>query len=555
MDYKKYGWAIILLAVVVMAVGSLVMARPGKLYVSPDETANAFFIDAFADSGKLYVFESLNVAFNDLIHPRSVLSVDARLVPAGFLGLPVLYGTLSLIGAWIIPLLTPILAAIAVFAWYGIVRRIFDRDTARLSAVLLALHPAWWYYTARGLMPNVPFLSLLLIGVWFLVVRPIRAAQERMSRLDLVFGGVAIGLAVFIRPSEVVWIAIAGLFVAAYYRRAVSVKDIVLVVLSACLALAPLPFLNRDLYGNAFATGYTAGGESGDPDPLLSTPQPIEPEPIIAEDAPEWWGSFQGIIEPILPFGFHPRNLARAVTWYALGLFWWLTLLTIIGFPMAAATKGLAKEYKQSRRAYLIAGGLATGWLFLLYGSWVIHDNPDPSTVSIANSYIRYWLPFFVWTTPFVAGAIHWVSRRAITPLARTVATVAIVLLIAGLNIRAVFFAPEDGLVHAAEVMERSKEIQTRVLQRTEDSAVIIVDRADKLFFPHRAVRYPLRDEVTYALMPRIVLQAPLYYYGITFPQTDLDYLNNEKLKAMDLRIQLVETFDAESLYQITPAP
>ena len=554
MDFKKHGWMFAALAVLLMVVGSFVLVRPGKIYVSPDETANAFFIAEFAHSGKLYVFESLNVAFDDLIHPRSILSIDARLVPAGFIGLPVLYGIFSVLGGWVTPLLTPILAAVGVFAWYGITRRVFDRETARLSAILMALHPAWWYYTARGLMPNVPFLSLLLVGIWVLATRPVKTFRERLAKLDFVFGGLAIGFAVFVRPSEAVWIAIAGLAVAAYYRRSLAMKEVILIAVSASLALAPLPFLNAELYGSPFSTGYTSG-ESGDADPLAEAPAPIEPPPVIAEDAPEWWLGFQNVISPVLPFGFHPRNLARAVGWYAFGLFWWLTLLAIVGLPMAAATKSLSKEAREARRAYVIAGTLTTVWLFLLYGSWVIHDNPDPSSVSIANSYVRYWLPFFVWTTPFAATAILWASRRAITPLARSVATVALVVLVVGLNVRAVFFAPGDGLVHAAEVMRRSREIQTRALSLTEENAVIIVDRADKLFFPHRAVRYPLRDETTYALMPRIVLQAPLYYYGITFPETDLTYLNQEKLKAMGLQIDFVETFDAESLYRITKTP
>ena len=85
----------------------------------------------------------------------------------------------------------------------------------------------------------------------------------------------------------------------------------------------------------------------------------------------------------------------------------------------------------------------------------------------------------------------------------------------------------------------------------TEVDAVIIVDRADKLFFPDRRVIYPLRDEKTYALMLQIVALVPLYYYGITLPQADIDYLNGDKLKAMGLQIDFVENFGEESLYKI----
>ena len=106
-------------------------------------------------------------------------------------------------------------------------------------------------------------------------------------------------------------------------------------------------------------------------------------------------------------------------------------------------------------------------------------------------------------------------------------------------------------LIEAAAILDRSAEIRTRVLARTEPEAVIIVDRADKLFFPHRRVVFPLRDERTYELMPRIVLRVPLYYYGVTFPPQDIEYLNTRKLKDLGLQIEFIETFDEESLYRI----
>ncbi|MEK7619920.1 MAG: hypothetical protein AAB413_01630, partial [Patescibacteria group bacterium] len=88
-------------------------------------------------------------------------------------------------------------------------------------------------------------------------------------------------------------------------------------------------------------------------------------------------------------------------------------------------------------------------------------------------------------------------------------------------------------------------------LRYTEGNAVLIVDRGDKLFFPHRHVWYPLRDEATYEAMPSILESTTLYYYGITFPQTDLDYLNDSRLKRMGLGIEIVQTYADESLYRL----
>ena len=80
---------------------------------------------------------------------------------------------------------------------------------------------------------------------------------------------------------------------------------------------------------------------------------------------------------------------------------------------------------------------------------------------------------------------------------------------------------------------------------------MIIVDRADKIFFPHR-VMYPLRSQQTYSLMPIAVENVPVYYYGITFPEKDIEYLNTKKLKELGLQIEHMQTFDEESLYRIS---
>jgi hypothetical protein len=100
--------------------------------------------------------------------------------------------------------------------------------------------------------------------------------------------------------------------------------------------------------------------------------------------------------------------------------------------------------------------------------------------------------------------------------------------------------------------LQRSEQIQAAVLRYTSPESVILVDRSDKLFFPHRQVWYPLRDEATYEAMPRLVENTQLYYYGITFPSADMEYLNTDRLKRMDLRIELIETFQHESLYRIS---
>lgn len=523
--------------------GCLAFLRVGGIYVSPDETANAFFAQQFAETGALASFDSLNVDLKDTLHPRSTVSLAGRLVPGSFVGLPVLYGFfIAMTGGWMLPFLTPLIAAVAVFAWYAVVRRLFDREIGLLSALLVAVHPAWWYYSARSLMHNVTFAAFLMFAAYFLVVRPSRG--RTYADLDLVLAGVCTGLALFVRSSEATWLAVAMLAAAVAYRsRTIVWRQVALFAVSAAIALLPMAVINQTTYGSPFATGYTAEVESVEGEPAA------EVSDVVAEPA----ASAQYPVSKLFfPFGFSYKDIGKNVLAYGAGLFWWMTALILIGFPAAIPTRALAKEQRRPRQAYLAFALAACGYLAVMYGSWTFFDNPDPTQITIGNSHVRYWIPVFVLLTPFAAYAIRWLSRRALTETARRLAVAALVLACLGLSVRATFFSPQDGLVYAAEGLEASRDVRARVLDLTEPDAVIVVDRGDKLFFPYRRVRYPLRDEETYALMPRIVLRAPLYYYGITLPQIDVDYLNDVKLGALGLKIEPIETFDIETLYRIT---
>jgi hypothetical protein len=128
-----------------------------------------------------------------------------------------------------------------------------------------------------------------------------------------------------------------------------------------------------------------------------------------------------------------------------------------------------------------------------------------------------------------------------------------ILTVLAGLtaNVNLVFFG-HDGILASRRAMDSFIGKRARIMTLTEPESVIIVDRADKYLFPYRRVIVPLRDDKTYAVLSELVKDVPTYYFGITFPQTDLDYLNGDKLRALDLKIELVETMHEESLYKFS---
>jgi len=550
-DPRHDRWIVAAFAILAF-LGCLVLLRVGGMYVSPDETANAFFAKTFVRTGALSVFEPLNADLGDALHPRSVISIASRLVPSGFIGLPVIFGTVaSFTGYWSLPFLTPLLAALALFAWYATIKKIFDREVALLSAILLAIHPAWWYYSARSFMPNVPFVALLILAAYLLVVRPSRA--QRFAIVDPALAGSLAALALFIRPSEIVWLTAASViavFPLLIGRRGqgwsivTTWRPIAAFLAGLAIAIIPLFAFNASTYGSPLTTGYTAvaSAEAGESvAPIATASQPSQ--------------TFKPLQALLFPFGLSKHDVKVNMLSYGFGLFWWMTVLAVIGFPLAFPRKSLAKEHHAARKSYLAFAVVASAYLALMYGSWTFFDNPDPTQVTIGNSHVRYWLPAFVLATPFVALGIRWISRRAFTDFARRAAVAVLVTLCLGLSVRVAFLSPQDGIVTAANGLAESRTTRDTVLDLTERDSVIVVDRADKLFFPYRRVLYPLRDDATYALMPRIALRVPLYYYGITLPQTDVDWLNADRLAKLGLKIDAVHTFRIETLYRVSQTP
>ncbi len=513
-----------ILVAIIFFIGSLALVNPANLYVSPDETANAYVASTLFDAGGYLGAYDLDPAIQDRIHPRSTVTVDGQLLPGSFLGLPVLYGTAAIVlGLWVLWILTPLVTIGAALGFKQIVQRFTTPSIATLSFGLFLLHPAVWYYSARGLMHNMLFVDALILSAWLWVCRP-----KRLGIWAEVLAGLALGLALFVRTSEITWV-VGGLLAAAIvWHKSLSIRRLQAGFLGLLVGAGLLLGMNYLTYGHPLTTGYTVG----------AVEQTVDLAAGDSLDAVE-----------LLPFGFHPMNAWRHFSAYGVEMFWWLSVLAGMGLFVLFSQK----RHRRDVRAMIILGTFVSAWLVFMYGSWEIHDNPDPTQITMANSYVRYWLPMYLMSVPMIAAGIVWVVRFGRTAVARGFLTAALCVAVIGMNVSAVFIQGQDGLLIMRAQLERSSEIQSSVLGHTEADAVVIVDRADKLFFPHRRVMYPLRDDATYAAMPIVLESAPLYYYGITFPQEDIDYLNESRLGGMGLGIELVETYDEESLYRIFP--
>ena len=548
-------------------VSSLILsAGVPDMYNSPDERAAAVSIEAFIRDNHFSVSEPLNPEFGGVLAPRSMVSaprqgsgqVGDSLVPITFPGLPLFYGIVG--KAMSFPLtkfLTPLLAVLAVLAWRKTLESFLSRRASLIASILLLTLAGFWFYSARAFMHNVPFLAFLIFGFFFL-------SRKGFRPRDAILAGLMFGLALLFRTSEIVWMSLVGLVFLVAFVRKIRFKPLALFLAALVIGLSPLFFWNQAHFGSSWQFGYTVSA------PVFSPPKLSEPLPAKIVASPP---SRAMLSQMLFPFGFHPRTAWKNFVDYQLELTWWMTGLAVLGLVFLVMGSGLdfghSPKSTKSRpdpkictfakictmpkmlRAILLATFFAGGYLTFLYGSWNIIDNPDPGVVTLANSYVRYWLPIYLVSTIPAALFIEWLAGRARTLLSQRLVIGSVLLLVSALSIRLVFFHPDDGLVRTRAVLFESIEIRDELLARTQPESVIIVDYADKILFPHRRVVVPLRSQATYDALPSIVERLPTYYYGITLPESDLDHLNQEILSPRGLTAEPITTINIETLYRI----
>ncbi|MFA6522269.1 MAG: hypothetical protein WCT24_01590 [Patescibacteria group bacterium] len=502
----------------------------GHLANSPDESANYLFASQIANGNAMRFSEPLEASLGNLIHPRSMVAVGEFIVPGSFLGLPVLAGIMGIGWKDGVYLLTPLLAVLAILAWRSFVKNLFANELlADLSAFFLAIHPAFWYYAGRPMMHNVGFLAFLIFAVWAIGVRPIK---EKWTILNFVLGGVCLAWALAFRTAEAVWVLPIALAILAviWKKHVISWKQLLGVVVGFVIVIPPFLWLNNSLYGSPWLTGYTMPSTS-----------------VVTSDAPAVAVSvITKIASLVFPFGIHEMNILQNGWSYGFLLYPILTLLALLGIGLVFARW---KQETATWRFLLIIGGLILAWLLVVYGSWKFNDNPDPLVLTIGNSYVRYWLPIFAIASVFVAKAVQWISDVPF-PRVKIGISVAIMGVCIGASAFTVF-GGTDGFLAIRTHLAESAQKKEAVLKATPSDAMIITDYGDKYLFPDRRVVVPLRSDATYAMLRNLVDAAPVYYFGLTLPDGDVDYLNTTILGPQGIILDRSITILDETLYKL----
>ena len=519
---------------------------------SPDETANYTFAKLYAQTGQLQIFDKNNLYAADLIHPRSVRSDAGELKPISFLGIILVYGEIAtVLGVGVLPYLTPLLAALGLLLFYWLIKELFGKNNALISTALLAVFPVYIYYTAHSFYHNVPFIVFLLAGLdlMILALRPENLLTNKNPRTWIFWraqfvlpaaAGLAIGLTLLMRASEILWLIPLLFIIWIFNIRKIGWTRLIVFGSFIGLTLLPMFYYNQVLYGSLFNGGYVEINRS-----LQNITQATSHSLSIIQ-------ALKVLKNTIFYFGFNPQQSFELFGHYFRDMFWWLFWPAAAGCLIFLAAM---RKWSKGQIIYVLSWVLSSLILIIYYGSWKFFDNINQQSYTIGNSYTRYWLPIYLGALPFVALFIQKITRWPLKrwPKIMNGMRILLVLIIAGLSLNFVLFGSEEGLYYNYQTAKINQIIFTKVLADTEATAVIITRYHDKVFFPERPVIVGLLtdDQMNY-YYAQLAKRLPVYYFNFSIDGATLNYLNNTKLAKNGLKIKLVELMGKDlGLYKL----
>lgn len=594
---RRWPWLAVAFLVVCFFAGAAsynyFLQKNGSIkWLSPDETANYVFSKLYGQTGEMTIFEKYNLISGDIIHPRSFGSSEGVLGPVSFLGIILIYGSvIGLTSYKLLPFLTPSIAGLGILFFYLLLKKIFGRRNALISVFILAVFPPYFYYSARSMFHNILFTALLIIGLYFAMLMAERKKAGVLlleagsrSKSDLsnwifsALAGLFLGLAIITRASELIWLAPVLLIIWLFNLKKIGFTRLVIFLSFLFLSILPNLYWNQILYGAPLSGGYPEMNQSIK---ILAETS----RDLIKTTATGELAYHREIVNRIknafFYFGFKPKQSFKMLYYYFVKMFPWIFWPFVLGFFLFL--RGF-NGWKKKQLVYLIAYVFIFLVLLFYYGSWKFNDNPDPGSFTIGNSYTRYWLPIYLGAIPFASIFLmkltrvifsNWPRNEIQSSLFDNVTItdrikeqfrflkssflikcgrVILLAFIYFFSVSFILFGSEEGLIYAFQNQKKFKFELEKVLASTESDAVIITRYHDKIFFPERKVIVGAFDDYNLnSHYAQLAGYLPLYCYNFTFPVKDLEYLNNKRLKEVNLRIEETKKITSDfTLYKLT---
>lgn len=428
-------------------------------FLSPDETVNAVVAEQFRLTSELNAVEPLNSVAGGIVHPRSAIVRDDRIIPVSFPFYPALLGSIGKVaGSMGMTMLPVVLFCLSLGAVWLVSRDLFGTSAAMMTTTLYGLSPVVLLYAWRGYWHNGPMVWLLVIGValWLRL-------SERFRSAGFLLGATTFSLAIAIRPSEAAWVLV---LMGILYGVVRPVRAWIAVVgLGIVLAIGAATLgVQRVTIGNPWSVGYAS---------VLSSQEMADTTAAQVLNVARYL---------FFPFGIEVSVALRSAAEFFLRFGAPIVFLGALGV-------GSALFSRDRRSIRTIALGTATLivtlWLILAYGSFQFTESFDGNTSVLGSSYLRYWLPAFALLSIFVGRGVAVLARYGPTRLLQGLVIGAMVFV----SVSPAFADPLYGMIKATQSDLRIGQAQRAVaLPIIPEQAVVYAGPADKVFFPERAV-------------------------------------------------------------------
>lgn len=432
---------------------------PNDKYASPDETANAFFTKEFIDHGRL-AFTGPGQDWPAWAHPRSFAVKGNQLVPASFLGLPVYYGIIGkLFGSSTIPWLAGLIALGGIISFYNLQKVFFSTRIAQLSTLLLVVQPAYVFYISRPYWHNGSFVSLLVIAALLFSQAILKPSIVRY------FGaGLGLGFALAFRTSEILWLAPILVAIGLIVKR--TIKRIILpyFFIGLLVPIIPVAYFQYQTFHQTVLGAYGVLGDSTFSQPGNSV--------------------FSKILQFIIPWGLHPIQAVSKFWQFSIGMMFPTVGLGLLGALTFIKQKNLKKSL---RWWYVVFLSTISLWLLLYYGSFSFTEYVfDPDANLLGSSYLRYWLPLYLFYIPLAVFFIFHISKKLPQKVEHGFQVMVFsIIILSSLSI--VFADPNYGLVVTRNTI--AKEYKTKfnaIMLAVPKNGIILAGPDDKIYWPER---------------------------------------------------------------------
>lgn len=480
----------------------------GGLWMSPDETAVATAAATFAENGSFLFPMTLPEAFA-WAHPRSWVYLDqeGRLAPVGFLGMPALLSTVyKSFGVMGLDLFTPLLALVTIFALWRVLPTRWPRAAKIATVCVWMTFPTVVLYANRGLFAQLPVVCLAIWTWWGLAPTetPHKVIRDIVP-VKFFLAGLAFGLAVAIRPTELPWLVALVVFAlllnldwhkqivkkTPWGKRWLAGATFAIPCFSILLFAA---WLGHQTYGAWLVSGYQIRPETLNAAAVIATSTVTDSVSIFQT----------------LPFAFHPRNIFWNVMQYFFGILWPWTLALLIAvliggkdlvgknkdFFKRLAEKGLRWSaikdlFAGKARWGIVALIAAAVWTVLFYGNGLYQDNVRLGEISLGNSFLRYTLPCSV----LFAVAVGFVVARAWSHWQLKLLAMCGVAALVSVGLWTSMARDAEGVLANTQEIVRYQEIRAYAKKSFGQDAVMLSDRSDKIFFPAFLAVSPMPED------------------------------------------------------------